>query len=79
MYAYHTDAHGIYNEQKSLQVAPRLQGWLKTDADGRYEYRSIRPAHIRMPISKRTCTISSGGRACRRSTPKNLCSLTITS
>jgi protocatechuate 3,4-dioxygenase beta subunit len=44
MYAYHTDAKGIYNEQKTMQVAPRLQGWLKTDAEGRYEYRSIRPA-----------------------------------
>jgi protocatechuate 3,4-dioxygenase, beta subunit len=44
MYAYHTDAQGIYNEQRSTQMAPRLQGWLKTDAQGRYEYRTIRPA-----------------------------------
>jgi protocatechuate 3,4-dioxygenase beta subunit len=44
MYAYHPDAKGIYNEQRSFQVPPRLQGWLKTDAEGRYEYRTIRPA-----------------------------------
>jgi len=44
MYAYHTDAKGIYNERQSFQIPPRLQGWLKTDAQGRYEYRTIRPA-----------------------------------
>src|SRR5262245_52152153 len=44
MYLYHTDAHGIYNEKRTFQVAPRLQGWLRTDAQGRYEYRTIRPA-----------------------------------
>jgi protocatechuate 3,4-dioxygenase beta subunit len=44
MYAYHTDARGIYNEQRSFSVPPRLQGWLKTDGQGRYEYSTIRPA-----------------------------------
>jgi len=44
VYAYHTDATGVYNERQSFSVPPRLQGWMKTDVQGRYEYRTIRPA-----------------------------------
>ena len=46
LYVYHTDARGIYNERQTQggQPDPRIKGWMKTDADGRYEFRTIRPA-----------------------------------
>jgi hypothetical protein len=40
LYAYHTDATGHYAR---LGWTPRLRGWMRTDAEGRYEYRTIRP------------------------------------
>jgi protocatechuate 3,4-dioxygenase beta subunit len=43
VYAYHTDATGHYTNTGVLRP-PRLQGWVKTDADGRFEFRTIRPA-----------------------------------
>ena len=42
LYVYQTDITGRYN-QRPLQ-APRLRGWMKTDAEGRYQYRTVRPA-----------------------------------
>jgi protocatechuate 3,4-dioxygenase beta subunit len=42
LYVYQTDLSGHYNTQPGRP--PRLRGWMKTDAQGRYEYRSIRPA-----------------------------------
>jgi hypothetical protein len=42
VYAYHTDARGYYN--RDPQAPPRLRGYMKTDADGRFEYETIRPA-----------------------------------
>jgi protocatechuate 3,4-dioxygenase beta subunit len=46
LYVYHTDARGIYTERPVPGVDPmaRLRGWMKTDRDGRYEFRTIRPA-----------------------------------
>ena len=46
LYVYHTDARGIYSERDGQggPPDPRIKGWMKTDADGRYEFRSIRPA-----------------------------------
>ena len=43
VYAYHTDIKGLYTPS-GAQRPPRLQGWARTDADGRYEFRTIRPA-----------------------------------
>ena len=40
LYVYQTDATGIYGPPGK---APRLRGWLRTDAAGRYEVRTIRP------------------------------------
>jgi protocatechuate 3,4-dioxygenase beta subunit len=40
LYAYHTDQGGRYAR---LGWTPRLRGWVRTDAQGRYEYRTIRP------------------------------------
>lgn len=43
MFVYHTDATGHYDPQDD-PFAPRLRGWLRTDRDGHYNFRSIRPA-----------------------------------
>ncbi len=46
LYFYHTDARGIYSERDGSggPPDPRLKGWLKSDAEGRYEFRTIKPA-----------------------------------
>lgn len=44
VYVYHTDVHGIYNDGDGNSDNPRLFAWLRTDDNGRYEVRSIRPA-----------------------------------
>lgn len=59
---YHTDARGYYSDQdgKGGEPQPRLKGWMKTNADGRYEFRTIKaapypgggnPAHIHGTLS----------------------------
>ena len=42
LFIYHTDATGSYNEKDDASH-PRLKGWMKTGADGRYEFRTIKP------------------------------------
>jgi protocatechuate 3,4-dioxygenase beta subunit len=45
VYAYQTDAKGIYPEAKGAKHAHgRLRGFAKTDADGTYTFTTIRPA-----------------------------------
>jgi protocatechuate 3,4-dioxygenase beta subunit len=47
LYVYQTDATGHYApgpDQTHGRRHRRLRGWMKTDADGRYEFRTIRPA-----------------------------------
>lgn len=48
VYAYHTDAEGQYrrngDETGNGQRHGALRGWLRTDAEGRYEIRTIKPA-----------------------------------
>jgi protocatechuate 3,4-dioxygenase, beta subunit len=41
VYAYHTDATGRYNKPGARE--PRLRAWVTTDAQGRFELRTIRP------------------------------------
>ncbi len=46
LYVYHTDAKGYYSNipgQKEI-IHGHLRGWMKTGADGRYKFTSIRPA-----------------------------------
>lgn len=44
VYAYHTDAQGYYRRDGDpWHDPPRLRGWAKTDAQGRFQYRTIRP------------------------------------
>lgn len=58
VYAYHTDANGYY--RKKPWGRPRLRGWTRTNAEGRYEFHTIKPgpypmrrnpAHIHMTIA----------------------------
>lgn len=45
VYVYHTDANGHYTPgPKDDNRNPRLRGYLRTDAQGRYEYSTIKPA-----------------------------------
>jgi protocatechuate 3,4-dioxygenase beta subunit len=41
LYAYQTDVTGVYNRERG--AAPRLRGYMRTDAEGRFEYDTIRP------------------------------------
>jgi hypothetical protein len=42
VYAYHTDAQGYYGENHA-EYPPRLYGWMKSDAAGKFELSTIRP------------------------------------
>jgi protocatechuate 3,4-dioxygenase beta subunit len=44
VYVYHTDVKGLYNPSDNDNRNPRLRGYMRTDAQGRYEYRTIKPA-----------------------------------
>lgn len=41
VFAYHTDRTGVYNAPG--ESGWRLRGWARTDAQGRFEFRTIRP------------------------------------
>jgi protocatechuate 3,4-dioxygenase beta subunit len=43
VYAYQTDASGIYPRHPRGIRHGRLRGWAKTDAEGRYRFDTIRP------------------------------------
>lgn len=43
VYVYHTDATGYYSKDDD-PYNPRMRGWMKTGKDGKYEFRSIKPA-----------------------------------
>jgi len=40
---YHTDNTGYYSKDDD-PYNPRLRGWMKTGADGKYEFNTIKPA-----------------------------------
>lgn len=47
LYVYHTDNKGLYSPAPKQTQAKRhghLRGWVKADAQGRYEFKTIRPA-----------------------------------
>jgi len=44
VFAYHTDARGIYDERTKGPHSWRLKGWAVTNADGRFDFETIRPA-----------------------------------
>lgn len=43
VFAYHTDRDGLYRPRGEPAHTWRLKGWAKTGADGRFEFRTIRP------------------------------------
>lgn len=47
LYIYHTDNKGLYSQWDTQTVGKRhghLRGWMKTDANGKYKFKTIRPA-----------------------------------
>lgn len=44
VYAYHTDAKGLYDGGPAGTRHARLRGWMRTGADGVYAFTSIKPA-----------------------------------
>tara|TARA_B110000503_G_C7135905_1_gene408771 strand:+ start:680 stop:1516 length:837 start_codon:yes stop_codon:yes gene_type:complete len=46
---WQTDANGKYDIQDSSDVAGNLRGRFKSDADGRYEFKTIRPVPYPIP------------------------------
>jgi len=43
VFAYHTDREGLYAPPGSPPHSWRLRGWARTDAQGRFEFQTIRP------------------------------------
>jgi protocatechuate 3,4-dioxygenase beta subunit len=43
VFAYHTDPEGRYDRSGSPPHSWRLRGWVQTDAEGRFTFRTIRP------------------------------------
>ena len=43
VFAYQTDRGGLYDEPARGAHSWRLRGWARTDAEGRYEFATIRP------------------------------------
>lgn len=44
VYVYHTDNEGYYRKGTNSSSNPRLHGTMITNAEGKFEYRTIRPA-----------------------------------
>ena len=44
VFAYHTDRTGLYAERSKGPHVWRLRGWVETDADGGFQFDTIRPA-----------------------------------
>ena len=62
LYLYHTDIYGIYGHDGEPRHG-RYRGWMLTDAQGKYEFESIKPAsypnstiasHIHMTVTTET-------------------------
>ena len=53
LYVFHTDARGRYATDQpngaAAELKPRLHGLLRTDAQGRYQYETIRPGFYNGP------------------------------
>jgi protocatechuate 3,4-dioxygenase beta subunit len=60
IYLYHTDIEGYYGRGGDVPKHGRYRGWLLTDAQGKYEFQTIKPApypenrfaaHIHMTVT----------------------------
>lgn len=43
VFAYHTDRGGHYDRPEAGAHSWRLRGWARTDAEGRFEFQTVRP------------------------------------
>ena len=43
IFAYHTDKEGLYDRPGTSNLSWRLRGWAKTDDQGHFVFRTIRP------------------------------------
>ena len=45
LYVYHTDARGLYSDRRGSggPPNPRIKGYIRTDREGAYEFRTTRP------------------------------------
>lgn len=43
LYVYQTSAKGYYESAPGATRHGRIRGWMKTDAQGRYQFRTVRP------------------------------------
>ena len=43
VFGYHTDRGGLYDKRENGPHSWRLRGWVRTDADGRFTFETIRP------------------------------------
>ncbi len=43
LYVYHTDRAGLYGRDSRSSDNPRLHAWLRTNAEGRFEFHTIKP------------------------------------
>jgi len=51
LHVYQTDAAGSYTRERPMdEPHARLSGWLSTDAQGRFEFRTIRPGGYPKPL-----------------------------
>jgi protocatechuate 3,4-dioxygenase beta subunit len=65
IFAYHTDREGLYNQPGTPAHSWRLRGWALTDADGRFEFRTIKPGAYpssRIPSHVHFTVFSDGSR-----------------
>jgi protocatechuate 3,4-dioxygenase beta subunit len=70
VYAYNTDKDGYYSPDGKVGH-PRLKGYMKTDADGRFELHTTLPGRYPECIFRRTCILICGERAIRFNGPRN--------
>ena len=70
VFAYHTDREGLYDKPGSPAHSWRLRGWARTDADGRFEFSTIRPgsypqgrnpAHVHFTVFTSDARFHAGG------------------
>ncbi len=71
LYVYHTDNTGLYPGD-GINPAPRLRGWMKTDREGRYEFRTIKPASYPNSSNPEHVHTKASGRGLRRTLARQL-------
>jgi protocatechuate 3,4-dioxygenase beta subunit len=64
VFAYHTGVDGRYDKPGSPAHSWRLKGWARTDKEGRFEFRTIRPGsypNSRNPAHVHVTIFTAGG------------------